>query len=102
MANLTSYFLILWILWVFWVSFAVYYKWTRQKNGIFYSLYIALILTFGVMGFIIEDSPENVFPHPTILSGPTSLILQHFLISILLTVFLQLCVWWFTRRWHRK
>lgn len=102
MKDLTTYLLIIWLVWIIWVSTAVYHKWTRKNNKVFYALYAALLISFGFLGFTIDFPAKDLPPHPESLASPLFLVLRHFLIAVFLTAFLQAGVWWFTRRWHRK
>lgn len=96
MKDLTTYLLIIWLVWIVWVSTAVYYKWTRKNNKVFYVLYAALLMSFGILGFTLDSPVTDPPPNPEFL------VLRHFLIAVFLTAFLQPGVWWFTRRWHRN
>lgn len=95
----------IWISWIILVSMAVYYKWIKKKNIIFYITYAFLFVAFAVYGIYVQklvtdyNVPSN-FNDSYTLGVFTAL--QNILASAILTGFLQAAVWWFTRRWHRR
>ncbi|MDT0643924.1 hypothetical protein RM553_13885 [Zunongwangia sp. F363] len=95
-----------WGVWIIMVSFAVYWKWTRQENILFYITYGYLLLAVVVLLLLVQDTPvgveDNIGPAGEYPLMNNFLVLQHFLGMAFLTAFLQICVWWFTRRWHRR
>lgn len=94
----------IWITWILLVSMAVYYKWVKKRNFIFYFTYAFLFVAFAVYGIYVQrlvtayDAPSGF--EDTYTLGVFS-ALQNILMSGILTGFLQAAVWWFTRRWHR-
>lgn len=95
----------IWITWILLVSMAVYYKWVKKRNFIFYFTYAFLFVAFAVYGIYVQrlvtayDMPSSFEDSYTL--GVFS-ALQQILMSAILTGFLQAAVWWFTRRWHRR
>ena len=95
----------IWITWILLVSMAVYYKWIKKRNFIFYFTYAFLFVAFSVYGIYVQrlvtayDVPSSFEDSYTL--GVFS-ALQNILMSAILTGFLQAAVWWFTRRWHRR
>lgn len=95
----------IWITWILLVSMAVYYKWVKKRNFIFYFTYAFLFVAFAVYGIYVQrlviayDVPSSFEDSYTL--GVFS-ALQQILMSAILTGFLQAAVWWFTRRWHRR
>ncbi len=85
--------IVIWILWIVLVSIAVYKKWTRNNDKFFYFTYAYLFIGFA--GFLFFQEIDTA-------SGRYFLIFQNFGIGFGLTIFLQLSVWWFTRKWHRQ
>ncbi|MDT0648496.1 hypothetical protein RM545_17545, partial [Zunongwangia sp. F260] len=80
-------------------------KWTTEENFLFYITYGFLVVAFGVLGLYIQDIPNNFYSNAINVGDYpilTFLILQHFIASVVLTAFLQISSWWFTRRWHRR
>ena len=95
----------IWISWIILVSMAVYYKWIKKKNIIFYITYAFLFVAFAVYGIYVQklvsdyNVPSNFNDFYTL---GVFTALQNILASAILTGFLQAAVWWFTRRWHRR
>lgn len=100
-----NYQLSIWITWILLVSIAVYQKWTTQKNGIFYFTYAYLLITNAIFGYYMQQM-VTIFEIKSRFSDTYSLgvfmALQYFVAAALLTAFLQVGAWWFTRRWHRR
>lgn len=103
--KILNFQLSIWISWIIFASVAVFYKWTRQKNVFFWITYIFLVIGFGIFG-IYYQKMVNIFNVPTLFIDTYTLglivILQNIITALVLTVFLHACVWWFTRRWHRR
>jgi hypothetical protein len=64
-----------------------------------------LFLAFAILGIYIQDvdisrasGVMSVGNYPVL----TMMVLKHFITSVVLTAFLQISSWWFTRRWHRR
>lgn len=95
----------IWISWVFMVSMAIYYKWVQQSNFFFVITYIFVIAAFGFFGFLLDDV-INKYGIGSRLGDQYPVAIYTFIrnvvASIAFTVFLQLAVFWFTRKWHRK
>lgn len=103
--RLRNFQISVWLSWVILVSIAVYFKWTRANNLFFYFTYVFLLIFFGVFGYYAQMTANH-------LDAPTGfknnytfgvlIALQNFVVAIGFTAILQACVWWFTRRWHRR
>ncbi len=95
----------LWISWVIVVSIAVYYKWTRKNNLFFLLVYIFIGLGFTLFGHYV-DQISTTYKITTSLDEdfPVGIFVavQNIVTALILTAFLQISVWWFTRRWHRR
>ena len=103
--SIVSYQLSIWIVWGILVIYSIYHKWTTGKNLFFLVTYFFLVVTCGVFGYFIQEmvtkfSLSSTFQDNYSLGVFTAL--QHFAIAAVLTGFLQVAVWWFTRRWHRR
>lgn len=94
----------IWISWIVFAVVSVYYKWTREENLFFNSTYIFLLIAFSFFGYSIQNM-TNIFDLPTRFDDNYSLgvftAIQNLLAPAVLTIFLQLAVWWFTRKFHR-
>lgn len=103
--SVLNYQVSVWISWVFLVSVAVFYKWTEKRNFFFYFTYAFLAVAFALYGYL-HQGFINVFDLPSSFADNYTLgvlvALQNFVVSAILTGFLQGGVWWFTRRWHRR
>ncbi len=95
----------IWVSWLVLVSASVYYKWVKKRNFFFFYTYAFLVVAFGFLGYLTQELVSD-FDLPNKFSDGYSFgifqALQHIVSSIVLTVFLQAAVWWFTRRWHRN
>lgn len=102
--RISQFQLSIWLTWLVMVAVAVSFKWTTEKNFFFYLIYIFLLVAFGIFGFYIQNM-INIFDFPTGFEDNYSFgiftALINFIVAALLTGFLQVSVWWFTRRWHR-
>lgn len=102
--RISQFQLSIWLTWLVMVAVAVSFKWTTEKNLFFYLIYIFLLVAFGIFGFYIQNM-INIFDFPTGFEDNYSFgvftALINFIVAALLTGFLQVSVWWFTRRWHR-
>ena len=103
--KLIDYQVSIWITWVLMMGMAVYYKWERSNNIFFYLTYGFLAAAFAIFGYYTQ-TVVNVFDLPSrFKDGYTHGVfaaLQNIAVSGILTALLQLAVWWFTRRWHRR
>lgn len=95
----------LWVSWVLLVAISVYYKWTTEKNLFFMFTYVFIGLGFVLYGVythqvITEYNIETRFDDPSTFTF--LIVFQNIVIATILTGFLQLAVWWFTRRLHRR
>lgn len=103
--ELNNYRLSIWISWIVFAVVSVYYKWTREDNLFFYSTYIFLLIAFTFFGYYTQHL-VNTFEMPTRFNDKYSLgvftAIQNLFAPALLTIFLQLAVWWFTRKFHRR
>lgn len=95
----------LWVSWMIFAVIAVYLKWTHKENIFFILTYIFIGVGFGLFGYLTQQAIADYeittrfgeeFP-----LGVFSAI-RNIVVSAALTVFLQLAVFWFTRRWHRR
>lgn len=104
-SRISQYQLSIWLTWFVMVAVAVSFKWRTEKNFFFYFTYIFLLIVFGILGFYIQEM-INIFEIQTGFEDNYSFgvftALLNFVVAALLTAFLQVSVWWFTRRWHRK
>ena len=95
----------IWLTWIPLVAMAVYYKWVKKRNFIFYFTYAFLFVAFSVYGVYVQrlviayDLPSR-FENSYTLAIFSAF--QNIIMAGVLTGFLQAAVWWFTRRWHRR
>lgn len=105
METIITYLIIAWILWLILVSFAVYQKWKKKKELMFYITYAFLGLVLAALVWIALSLPENA-PGNVVTPGGIQakylIIIKNFPVMLLMTIFLQISVWWFTHRWHRN
>lgn len=101
---LDNFRLSIWISWIVFAVVSVYYKWTREENLFFNSTYIFLLIAFAFFGYSVQNM-VSTFDLPTRFDDNYSLgvftAIQNLFAPVTLTIFLQLAVWWFTRRFHR-
>lgn len=102
---LSGYRLRVWLSWVIMVVIAIYNKWITGSNNFFKMIYFLLIFTFSIEGVYIQRM-VNMFDIATNFQDTYSYSIFITLINIVmaaaLTAFLQIGVWWFTRKWHRE
>lgn len=101
--NLSQFQLSIWLSWIIFMLIAVYYKWTRRINLFFTFTYIFLLIFFGIFAFYTYRYITEFYAisEPVNVSFGVLLSLQNLFFSVMLTAFLQICTWWFTRRFHR-
>ncbi|WP_424493424.1 hypothetical protein [Salinimicrobium sp. GXAS 041] len=95
----------IWIVWVIYILAAIYYKWVKKGNFLFYFTYGFLLIAFGLFGFytqVVVNDFNLSSPFRDQYSHGIFTAVQNIVISGALTAFLQAAVWWFTRKWHRK
>lgn len=102
---ISGYRLRVWLSWVIMVVIAIYNKWITGSNNFFKMIYFLLIFTFSIEGVYIQRM-VNMFDIATNFQDTYSYSIFITLINIVmaaaLTAFLQIGVWWFTRKWHRE
>lgn len=100
-----SYEMGVWITWSVLVAIAIFYKWTRGSNFFFFFSYGFILIGFGIIGYL-SQSIINTFNLPSHFEDSYTLgvliAFQKIVSAIILTVFLQAAVWWFTRKWYRR
>ena len=103
--GMAQYLVCLWGCWIFTVSIAVYHKWTEKKNLFFVLNYIYLFGAIGVFAhysyqwFKNQDISGQFHSDGTMALGHT---LKNLLPLLGITAYLQLSVWWFAKKWHRR
>lgn len=103
--KIRNYQLSIWISWIIFASVAVYYKWITEKNLFFSITYGFLVIGFGIFGIYFQKMVNSFNLASTFEDHYTwgiLAILQNLVVAVVLTVFLQISVWWFTRRFHRR
>lgn len=102
---LSGYRLRVWVSWLIMVIVAVYYKWTTGNNNFFKMIYFLIFFSFGMEGIYLQRM-VNMFDIATSFQDSYSygifITLINIFMAAALTAFLQVGVWWFTRRWHRR
>lgn len=95
----------IWITWILITVLAIYYKWTRKKDLIFYLTYAYILAAFTILAFLIVRF-YSLYDLKGQVTDPLSFgiisVLPNIFTAAVLTGLLQIAVWWFTRRWHRK
>ncbi len=103
--RISQFQLSIWLTWLVMIAAAVSFKWITENNFFFYLIYIFLLVAFGILGYFIQEM-INIFEIQTGFGDDYSYgmftALINFLVAAVLTGFLQVSVWWFTRRWHRN
>lgn len=103
--EVNNYQISLWITWIVLVSVAVFHRWTRQQNFFFQFTYAFVIVGFGIYGYL-GQSLQLAYELPNRFTDSYTFgvltALQGIVTAVVLTIFLQAGVWWFTRRWHRR
>lgn len=101
---LPSYRISLWLCWFVMAGLAVFYKWTTNRNLFFNIIYFFLGIGFGLFGYY-SQRIINIFDLTSPFSDSYTLGfligIQNFVVPAVLTAFLQIAAWWFTRKWHR-
>lgn len=90
-----NYQISIWISWILMIGIAIIYKWKTKKNMFFYWIYVFLVTGFALLGFYLEDQDIN-FKLANFIAIKNLLTVMGF------TIFIQICVWWFSRKWHRE
>ena len=102
---ISGYRLRVWLSWMIMVVIAIYNKWTSGSNNFFKMIYFLLIFTFGIEGIYIQRM-VNMYDIATNFQDSYSygilITLVNIVMAAALTAFLQMGVWWFTRKWHRE
>lgn len=103
--SLRNYLASIWILWVVMIVLAVHHKWTSGKNFLFFIIYGIVLIGFLIYGYYAQRM-VSVFDLPSTFEDSYSFgvfaSLQQLFTAGVLTGLLQVGVWWFTRRWHRR
>lgn len=102
---LNNYQISIWISWIALVSIAIYYKWTTKNNFFFIILYGFLIISFGLYGWYAQEIAPQINSQIGLSADYPSgifITIKNTLAIIIFSAFLQIAVWWFTRRWHRR
>lgn len=103
--SLKHYQLSIWISWIVMAIVSVYYKWNTKNNFFFYFTYIFLLVSSVLLGYYFQMM-VNYFNVATPFRDNYTFgvlkALQNFVVAAVITAFLQVSVWWFTRRWHRQ
>ena len=103
--NLLDYLASLWVVWVLMVILAIHYKWKTGQNLFFYVIYVYAFVGFVLYGFFAQRM-STVYDLSTTFNDSHSFgffaSLQYLVSVGILTGLLQVGVWWFTRRWHRR
>jgi hypothetical protein len=102
---ITGYRLRVWLSWVIMIIVAIYKKWTTGSNNFFKIIYVLMVLAFGIEGIYMQRM-VNMYDIATNFQDSYSygviVTLINIVIVAALTAFLQVGVWWFTRKWHRQ
>ena len=100
-SRILQYLISIWIIWLLFAGLAVYDKWTRRRNLLFYLTYLQLALGFIGMGYLISRM-QSVYEQVARANDPfvTALFasLPNLFVGAALTGLLQAAVWWFTRK----
>lgn len=100
-----QYLLCLWGSWIFTVSLAVYHKWTERRDLFFVLNYLYLLGSLGVFGHysLLWFQNQGLQPQGRRdVSAALGHTFQNLLPLVGITAYLQLAVWWFVRKWHRR
>ncbi len=103
--RLINFQISIWIVWVMLLLGAIYNKWVKKGNFLFYFTYGFLVLAFAIFGFYTQVVVNNFSlssPFRDEYSHGLFIAAQNIITAGALTAFLQTAVWWFTRRWHRR
>ena len=103
--SLINYQVSIWVSWLVLVFLSIHEKWTKKRNWFFYLTYGFIIVAFSIFGYYTQEIINN-FDLPSRFEdnythGVFTAIIN-IITSGILTVLLQVGVWWFTRRWHRR
>lgn len=103
-AATVRYLIGIWICWIFTVSIAVYYKWTEKKDFFFHLNYSYLIMAFAIFAHYNDQLFRNLDISGEIY-GKDMLnairTLKNAVPILGATLYLQVSVRWFGRKWHR-
>lgn len=103
--TLNNFQISLWISWSVMVTVAIVHKWKYRKNILFWLVYTFLGIGFGVFGVYSQMIANHLEIATGFHDGYTFgvlIALKNIVAAVVLTAILQACVWWFTRRWHRR
>ena len=102
---ISGYRLRVWLSWVIMIVVAIYNKWTTESNNFFKMIYFLLLFAFGIEGIYLQRM-INMFDVATVFQDSYSygilVTMMNIVMAAGLTAFIQLGVWWFTRKWHRR
>lgn len=103
--SLVNYQISIWVSWLVLVFVSIYDKWIKKRNEFFYLTYGFIVVAFSIFGYYTQEIINN-FDLPSRFEdnythGVFTAILN-IITSGILTGLLQVGVWWFTRRWHRR
>tara|TARA_R100000789_G_C2945986_1_gene133577 strand:- start:127 stop:501 length:375 start_codon:yes stop_codon:yes gene_type:complete len=90
-----NYQISIWISWILMIAIATVYKWRSKKNMFFYWIYAVLVIGFAILGFYLEDQNVNY-------RMANFVAIKNFLMAMGFTLFIQVSIWWFSRKWHRE
>jgi len=104
-AVVNNYRISIWLCWVVFAAIAVSYKWTKKNNFFFTATYAFIIAALIPYGYYYNKLLGTLDVTTSFKDSHTAGVLvavQNGVVLIALTVFLQVCVWWFTQRQHRE
>ena len=100
-SRILQYLISIWIIWLLFAGLAVYDKWTRRRDLLFYLTYQQLALGLIGIGYLIYRK-QSVYEQVARANDPfvTALFasLPNLFVGAALTGLLQAAVWWFTRK----
>lgn len=101
-----SYNIAIWVGWVLITTAAVIFKWRNNREILFILDYIIILLSFSFLGYYLEEGVSNFSWNlqTGMLTLPSgfAIALKNILIMGGMTVFIRVCIWWFSLRWHRR
>lgn len=99
-----NYQISIWCGWLLITSSAIYNRWKKNNHILFAIDYFIMVTAFIFLGYYLNLGVEielwgvGDFVEQRIIF----IILKNILLICLMTAFIHIAIWWFSKRWHRK
>ena len=95
---LQNYHISIWCAWILITIPAIYLRWKYKLHHLFIFNYFFIALSYLLLGYYLDQGINDELLKISVFH----ITFQYVLVISVITAFIHIAIWWFSKKWHRR